>query len=93
MRPADSHRYDLVGVPELVAQSPATWVICELADVVSIPRSLPDVCALDVVHAVLDSPPCFTLPPAAPPPFARRAGSRPPDTPPTPTPPPRPRPR
>ncbi|MGH3540747.1 MAG: primosomal protein, partial [Pseudonocardiaceae bacterium] len=40
LRPTDSHRYDLVGVPELVAQSPDTWVIGELADVVSIARSL-----------------------------------------------------
>jgi len=61
LRPADSHRYDLVGVPELVAQSPDTWVIGELADVVSIARSLADVCGLDVVHEVLDSTAGFTM--------------------------------
>lgn len=61
LRPADSHHYDLVGVPELVAQSPDTWVIGELADVVSITRSLADVCSLDVVHEVLGSTAGFTM--------------------------------
>lgn len=61
LRPAESHRYDLVGVPELVAQSPDTWVIGELADVVSIVRSLAEVCGLEVVHDVLDSTAGFSL--------------------------------
>lgn len=61
LRPAESHRYDLVGVPELVAQSPDTWVIGELADVVSIVRSLAEVCGLEVVHDVLDSTPGFSM--------------------------------
>ncbi len=61
LRPAESQRYDLVGVPELAAQPPDTWVIGELADVVSIVRSLADVCGLDVVHEVLDSTPGFDL--------------------------------
>ena len=61
LRPADSHRYDLVGVPELVAQPPDTWVIGELADVVSIVRSLAEVCGLDGVHQVLDSTPGFGM--------------------------------
>lgn len=61
LRPADSHRYDLVGVPELVAQPPDTWVIGELADVVSIARSLAEVCGLDGVHQVLDSTPGFAM--------------------------------
>ena len=61
LRPADAHRYDLVGVPELVAQSPDTWVIGELADVVSIARSLADVCDLEVVHEVLDSTAGFAM--------------------------------
>jgi hypothetical protein len=59
--PADSHRYDLVGAPELLAQSPDTWVISELADVVSIVRSLAEVCGLEVVHDVLDSTPGFSM--------------------------------
>ncbi len=61
LRPADSHRYDLVGVPELVAQSPDTWVVGELADVVSIVRSLAQACGLEVVHDVLDSTPGFSM--------------------------------
>lgn len=61
LRPADSHRYDLVGVPELVAQPPDTWVIGELADVVSIVRSLAEVCGLDGVHQILDSTPGFGM--------------------------------
>jgi hypothetical protein len=61
LQPAESHRYDLVGVPELVAQPPDTWVIGELADVVSIVRSLADVCGLEVVHDVLDSTAGFSM--------------------------------
>jgi hypothetical protein len=61
LRPAESQRYDLVGVPELVAQPPDTWVLDELAEVVSIVRSLAEVCGLDVVHDVLDSAPEFGM--------------------------------
>lgn len=61
LRPTDSNRYDLIGVPELVAQTPDTWVVGELADVVSIVRSLAEVCSLDVVHEVLDSTPGFAM--------------------------------
>jgi len=61
LRPPDAHRYDLIGVPELVAQSPDTWVIGELADVVSMVRSLAEVCGLDRVHEVLDSSPGFAM--------------------------------
>jgi hypothetical protein len=61
LRPEESQRYDLVGVPELVAQPPDTWVIGDLAEVVSIVRSLADVCGLDVVHEVLDSTPGFGM--------------------------------
>ena len=61
LRPAESQRYDLVGVPELVAQPPDTWVLDELAEVVSIVRSLAEVCGLDVVQEVLDSTPEFSM--------------------------------
>lgn len=76
LRPADSHRYDLVGVPELVAQSPDTWVIGELADVVAIARSLADVCGLDVVREVLDSAAAFTMLDGGPLAFGGREGAR-----------------
>ncbi|MBV8540451.1 MAG: primosomal protein [Pseudonocardiales bacterium] len=61
LRPTESHRYDLVGVPELVTRPPDTWVIGELADVVSIVRSLAEVCGLEVVHDVLDSTAGFSM--------------------------------
>jgi hypothetical protein len=48
-------------VPELVAQPPDTWVLDELAEVVSIVRSLAEVCGLDVVHEVLDATPEFGM--------------------------------
>jgi hypothetical protein len=61
LRPEEAQRYDLVGVPELVAQQPDPWVIGDLAAVVTIVRSLADVCGLDVVHEVLDATPGFGL--------------------------------
>ncbi|HEX4102053.1 MAG TPA: primosomal protein [Pseudonocardiaceae bacterium] len=76
LRPVDTRRYDLVGVPELVAQSPDTWVIGELADVVSIARSLADVCGLDVVADVLDSTAGFSMLDGGPLAFGGRDGKR-----------------
>ncbi|MGQ0715911.1 MAG: primosomal protein [Pseudonocardiales bacterium] len=61
LRPEESRRYDLVGVPELVAQPPDTWVIGDLAEVVSMLRSLADVCSLDVVHEVLGATSGFDM--------------------------------
>ena len=76
LRPSESHCYDLVGVPELVAQTPDTWVIGELADVVSIVRSLGEVCGLDTVHEVLGSTPGFTMLDAGVLAFGGRDGAR-----------------
>ncbi|WP_016699448.1 hypothetical protein [Actinoalloteichus spitiensis] len=59
--PDADHQFDLVGVPELVAQEPDTWVLGELADIVSILRSLAAVCELDVVDEVLDASPGFSV--------------------------------
>ncbi|SDN41786.1 hypothetical protein [Allokutzneria albata] len=59
--PEDDNRYDLVGVPELVAEEPDTWTIGDLADVVAILRSLADVCDLEVVHEVLDQAAGFSV--------------------------------
>jgi hypothetical protein len=61
LQPTESHRYDLIGVPELVAQPPDTWVISELADVVAMVRSLAEVCELAVVHEVLETTPGFRV--------------------------------
>jgi hypothetical protein len=76
LQPDDSHRYDLVGVPELAAQPPDTWVISELADVMSIVRSLAEVCGLDAVHGVLDSATGFTMLEGGPLAFGGREGMR-----------------
>ncbi|MBB5955046.1 hypothetical protein FHS29_001616 [Saccharothrix tamanrassetensis] len=74
LSPDDNHQFDLVGVPELVAEEPDTWVIGELADVVSIVRSLADVCDLEKVHEVLDSAEGFSLLPQGTLPFTGREG-------------------
>ncbi|MGH3995635.1 MAG: primosomal protein, partial [Pseudonocardiaceae bacterium] len=76
LRPAESHRYDLVGVPELVADPPDTWVIGELADVVAMVRALADVCDLDVVREVLAATPAFDMLEAGTLAFGGRAGGR-----------------
>jgi hypothetical protein len=74
LSPDDNHQFDLVGVPELVAEEPDTWVIGELADVVSIVRSLADVCDLEKVHEILDSAEGFALLPQGTLPFTGREG-------------------
>lgn len=51
--PDDDHRFDIVGIPELVAQQPNVWSLAELADTVSILRSLAEVCDLPIVDEVL----------------------------------------
>jgi hypothetical protein len=74
LSPDDNHQFDLVGVPELVADDPDTWVIGELADVIAIVRSLADVCDLEKVHEVLDSAAGFALLPQGTLPFTGREG-------------------
>lgn len=53
--PDEAHCYDLVGAPAIIADSPDTWTISELADIVGITRSLGDTCGLRVVEEVLES--------------------------------------
>jgi hypothetical protein len=74
--PDDAHQYDLVGVPELVAEEPDTWTIGELADIVAIVRSLADVCELDAVHEVLGAADGFELLAQGTYPFTGREGER-----------------
>lgn len=59
--PDETQRYDLVGVPELVAGDPDTWAVGDLADVLAMVRSLAEVCDLDVVREVLDASDGFAL--------------------------------
>lgn len=53
--PDEDHRFDIVGVPEVVAEPADVWSLAELADIVAILRSLSDVCDLPAVDKVLDS--------------------------------------
>ncbi|HEX3780382.1 MAG TPA: primosomal protein [Pseudonocardiaceae bacterium] len=75
LTPDEEHQYDLVGVPELVSEDPDTWVLSELADIVSMIRSLADVCELDAVHEILDSASGFSLLEQGTLPFSGREGS------------------
>ena len=75
LSPDENHQFDLVGVPELVADDPDTWVIGELADVIAIVRSLADVCDLEKVHEVLNSAEGFSLLPQGTLPFSGREGT------------------
>jgi hypothetical protein len=61
LAPDQTQRYDLVGVPELVAGDPDTWTVGDLADLLGMVRSLADVCDLDEVRSVLDSAEGFAL--------------------------------
>lgn len=75
LTPDEEHQYDLVGVPELVAEDPDTWVLSELADIVAMVRSLADVCELDDVLEILDSTSAFGLLEQGTLPFSGREGA------------------
>jgi len=74
--PDEAHTYDLVGVPELAAEEPDTWTIGELADIITIVRSLADVCELDEVHEVLNSAAGFSVLEQGTFPFTGREGEK-----------------
>lgn len=74
LTPDEDHQYDLVGVPELVAEDPDTWVISELADIISMVRSLADVCELEQVLEILNSATGFDLLDGGTLPFSGREG-------------------
>jgi chemotaxis protein histidine kinase CheA len=74
LAPDEDHQYDLVGVPELVAEEPDTWVLSELADIVAMVRSLADVCELEQVLEILDSATGFSLLSQGTLPFSGRDG-------------------
>jgi hypothetical protein len=76
LTPQDTRRYDIVGVPELVAESADTWTISELAEITEMVRSIADVCELDGVIEVLGAAPGFTLLNQGTLPFAGREGAR-----------------
>ncbi|GAA4540538.1 primosomal protein [Pseudonocardia xishanensis] len=76
LTPEETRRYDVIGVPELVAEEPDTWTIGELAEIMEIVRSLAEVCDLERVLAVLDSQPAFALLDQGTLPFAGREGGK-----------------
>jgi hypothetical protein len=59
--PDEDHQFDIVGVPDLVAEPADTWTLAELADTVAILHSLAEVCDLPVIDEVLDSSVGFGL--------------------------------
>lgn len=74
--PDDDHRFDIVGVPELVAEAPDIWTLAELTDTVAILHSLAEVCDLSEVEEVLDSAPGFSVLAAGEQAFTGRQGER-----------------
>ncbi len=76
LTPEDTQRYDVVGVPELVAGEVDTWTVGELAEITTMVRSIADVCELDEVTAVLDAAPAFGLLSQGTLPFVGREGQR-----------------
>ena len=61
LTPEETQRYDIVGVPELVAEDPDTWTIGDLAEITEMVRSIADVCELDTIIEVLGAAPGFAL--------------------------------
>jgi hypothetical protein len=59
--PEEDQCYDLVGVPEIVADEPDTWTVSELAGITTVVRSLADTCELPAVEAVLNAAEGFAL--------------------------------
>ena len=61
LSPDDVHCFDIVGVPDLVAEPADIWTLADLADTVAILRSLAEVCGLDTITEILDSADGFNL--------------------------------
>jgi hypothetical protein len=76
LTPDDTQKYDIVGVPELVAEDPDTWTVGELAEITEMVRSIAEVCELDAVTEVLGAAPAFGLLRQGTLPFAGREGQR-----------------
>ena len=74
--PDDDHRFDIVGVPELVAETPDIWTLAELADTVAILHSLAEVCDLPAIEEVLADADGFSLLSAGDQAFTGRQGEK-----------------
>lgn len=76
LKPDEDHRFDIVGVPDLVAEPADVWALAELADIVAILRSLAEVCDLPAIEEVLDSSDGFSLLSHGEAAFAGRTGEK-----------------
>lgn len=74
--PDDDHRFDIIGVPELVAETPDIWALAELADTVAILHSLAEVCDLPAIDDVLGAADGFNLLSAGEQAFTGRQGEK-----------------
>ena len=76
LNPDDDHRFDIVGVPDLVAEAPDVWTLATLTDTVAILKSLAEVCDLEAIDNVLGAAPGFSVLSAGEQAFTGRAGER-----------------
>jgi len=76
LRPDDDHVFDIVGVPDLVAEIPDIWTLASLTDTVNIVRSLSEVCGLEVVEEILESADGFAILPMGQQAFVGRNGEK-----------------
>jgi hypothetical protein len=76
LTPDDAHSYDLVGVPELLAEESDSWTVRELDDIVSLVRAIAEVCDLDGVQDVLAASHGFDQLPRGTLPFTGKDGRR-----------------
>lgn len=74
--PDDDHRFDIIGVPELVAETPDIWTLAELSDTVAILHSLAEVCDLPAIDEVLADADGFDLLSAGEQAFTGRQGEK-----------------
>ena len=74
--PDDTHVFDLVGVPELVAGDPDADALGELEDTFEIVRSIGEVCDLDVVIRYFGANPVLDAVSAGEPAFVGRDGEQ-----------------
>ncbi len=74
--PDDDHRFDIIGVPELVAETPDIWTLAELSDTVAILHSLAEVCDLPAIEEVLGAADGFALLSAGEEAFTGRQGEK-----------------
>jgi len=76
LTPEETRTYDVIGVPEIVAEEADQWTIGELAEIVDMVRSIADVCEVDAVTEVLDAAPAFGMLRQGTLPFVGREGVR-----------------